>query len=333
MKRVVFIIIIFSVLFVTGFFYFRYQIYDYSPGCSGKKSFVVGKGEGVSEVSERLSKEDFISGKIYFYYYMKKNNLLDKILPGDYSLSGNLTIPEIAVILTQEEINSVKITFPEGWTSKQIAERLENNGLDGEGFLKLVSNPGEILNEAPILSEYGVKNLEGYLFPDTYFFKKEASPNEIISKMLRNFENRFTKEFRLEIKKQDKDLSEIITMASLIEREVVNPEDREIVSGIFWGRIRIGQALQSCATLAYILEENKKQFSYADTQTISPYNTYLNPGLPPGPIANPGISAIQAAIYPKDSNYNYFLSDLKTGKTVFSKTLDEHNANKVKYGL
>jgi len=334
MKKTAFIIFLFLVFLVTVFFYFRNQIY-YSRGENSEKiSFVVEKGEGALQVAEKLSEAKLVSGKMYFYYYLKSSGLLDKLLPGEYSLAQNLSIPEIAIILTQEEKNSIKITFPEGWNAKQMAERISANDLDGNGFLKLVSDPTtEILNEAPILAESGVKNLEGYLFPDTYFFTKETDALGIVKKMLRNFDNRFSKELRAEIIKQNKELPEIIIMASLIEKEVRNAEDREIVSGIFWSRIKVGQALGSCATLAYILGENKKQYSYADTQIVSPYNTYLNSGLPPGPIANPGLAAIFASIYPKDSNYNYFLSDPETGKTIFSKDLDEHNANKVKYGL
>jgi UPF0755 protein len=120
-------------------------------------------------------------------------------------------------------------------------------------------------------------------------------------------------------------------MASIIEKEVRSTSDMKIVSGIFWNRIKNGQALQSCATLAYVLGVNKAQYSLEDTKVDSLYNTYKYRGLPPGPIANPGLDAITAAIYPESTNYNYFLSDPATGKTIYSKTLDEHNANKYKY--
>ena len=122
-------------------------------------------------------------------------------------------------------------------------------------------------------------------------------------------------------------------MASILEMEVKSQSDREIASGIFWNRVTVGQPLQSCATLAYVLGVNKKQYTYQDTQTVSPYNTYLNRGLPPGPIGNPGIATLRAAIFPKDSNFNYFLSDPETGQTIFSRTFAEHTQNKAKYGL
>jgi UPF0755 protein len=120
-------------------------------------------------------------------------------------------------------------------------------------------------------------------------------------------------------------------MASVIEKEVRSANDMKIVSGIFWNRIKNGQALESCATLAYILGVNKSQYSYEDTRINSPYNTYINRGLPAGPIANPGLKAIEAAIYPEDTAYNYFLTASETGETIFSKTYQEHLNNKNKY--
>jgi len=120
-------------------------------------------------------------------------------------------------------------------------------------------------------------------------------------------------------------------MASLIEKEVRTSEDMKIISGIFWQRIENRQGLESCATLAYILGVNKPQYSVVDTKIDSPYNTYKHRGLPPSPIANPGLNAITAAIYPKETDYNYFLSDPATGQTIFSRTLGEHNLNKAKY--
>ena len=122
-------------------------------------------------------------------------------------------------------------------------------------------------------------------------------------------------------------------MASIIEREVKTDMDRKIVSGLFWNRIANGTPLQSCATLAYFMKIDKPQFSYEDTQVESPYNTYTNAGLPPGPISNPGKASIKAAIYPQETDYYYFLSDSETGEIIYSKTLEEHNQNKIEHGL
>jgi len=120
-------------------------------------------------------------------------------------------------------------------------------------------------------------------------------------------------------------------MASLLEKEVNTKEDREIVSGIFWRRIKEGRPLQSCATIAYILGIDKWRYSFEDTRIKSPYNTYLHKGLPPGPISNPGVESIRSAIFPRKSDYNYFLTDPETGNTIFAETIEEHNQNKIKY--
>jgi UPF0755 protein len=175
--------------------------------------------------------------------------------------------------------------------------------------------------------------MEGYLFPDTYFIEKDDTAEIMLEKFLNNFSRHISSEDLEQIEKTGRNIFEIVTMASIIEREVQTDEDRRIVSGIFWKRIADGHPLQSCATLAYFLGIDKPQFSYEDTQIESPYNTYLNVGLPPGPIANPGEASIKAAIYPQENDYYYFLSDMSSGEIIYSKTLEEHNANKIKYGL
>jgi len=336
MKKIIFSVLIFTAV-LGGFFYFRYQVYYSHGNFSGEKTFEIVKGDGNTVIAEKLQQGGLISNKNYFYYYVRMHGFLNKFLPGKYSISGNMTIPEIVVVLTDREKampEFSKITFPEGWDLKKMSERLTVNGFDGAGFLEIAEKPSvELKNKYLYPEDKSISSLEGYLFPDTYFLKPGTSAENIIKKMLDNFNSKITEQMKADIKSQNKTLKQIIIMASIIEREVKTDEDRAVVSGIFWTRIKIGQALESCATLSYCLGVNKKQYTYADTRTNSPYNTYLNPGLPPGPISNPGLSAIKAAIYPEDSQYNFFLSDPDTEQTIFSKTLDEHNANKLKYGL
>jgi UPF0755 protein len=332
-KTVIIILFLGLALLVAGFFYFRYQVY-YSHGSYVEgKTIKIEKGEGNKSIGEKLEKEKIISGKYYFYYYMWSKKLTAKILPDEYELSAKMTIPEVIFAITQEQDKNIKITFPEGWTSKQMAERLTANGLPGGEFSKIISNPGDLKSQYAFLTDSGIKTLEGYLFPDTYFFTSEMDAQMMVRKMLGIFNTKVTSQMKADAMKNGKSLNDIMVMASIIEGEVRTDEDRKIVSGIFWNRIKNGQALQSCATLAYITGENKKQYSELDTKINSPFNTYLVKGLPPAPISNPGLSAINAAIYPTETQYNYFLSDPQTGKTVFSKTYEEHVANKAKYGL
>jgi UPF0755 protein len=229
------------------------------------------------------------------------------------------------------------IKIIEGWNIKDINSYLQkNNIIPDDSFKNYAGAPiggwsfkierPDFLAEAPTAAD-----LEGFLFPDTYRIFVDATAEDIIIKTLANFDNKLTPDMRAAIKEQGKSIYQIITMASVVEKEVRSAADMEIVSGIFWDRIKNGQPLESCATLAYILGENKKQYTLEDTKIESPYNTYQNQGLPPGPIANPGLNAIKAAIYPKYTDYNYFLSRSDNGETVFSKTYEEHLANKAKY--
>ena len=247
-----------------------------------------------------------------------------------------MTIPEIVQVLSVGEVvsNEVKVTFPEGTSAKEMADILKKKGFDGDGFLKNInSGTGVAANYDFLKSNPEKANLEGFLFPDTYIFFKTAKPEEIASRMLINFDEKLTPKMRENIQSQGKNIFDVVTMASILEKEVRTAEDMKIASGIFWDRIGAGMPLQSCATIAYVLGTEKKQYSIEDTRTPSPYNTYINKGLPPGPIDNPGMNSIFAAIYPTKTEFNYFLTDPATGKTIFSKTLEEHNASKAKYGL
>ncbi len=223
------------------------------------------------------------------------------------------------------------ITIIEGWNIKQIDNYLSEQGVKTDRKLASFKVSDyqadyDFLTDAPAQAD-----LEGYLFPDTYRIFASTTADEIARKMLSNFESKVTPTMMAEISRQHKTLHQVITMASVVEKEVTSKNDMKIVAGIFWDRIKNGQALESCATLAYILGENKAQYTYEDTRIESPYNTYINRGLPPGPIANPGLNAISGAIYPTYTDYNYFLSRPDTKETIFSRTYEEHTANKQKY--
>ncbi|MDD2257837.1 MAG: endolytic transglycosylase MltG [Patescibacteria group bacterium] len=242
--------------------------------------------------------------------------------------------PEPEPIVYQEELT---IRIPEGSSNKEVAKVLAASGLfSEEDFLKAQKNyPSEGFDF--LVDRPAGTDLEGYLYPDTYRFFASSTPEEVITVMLKNFDKKLTPDLRAEIIAQGKTISEIVIMASLIEKEAPifyaqkDNTDAKIVSGIFWRRLENNQALQSCASLAYILGVNKPQYSLADTQTPSPFNTYLNRGLTPSPIANPGYLALEAAIYPTTTNYNYFLTPVDSKKMIYSATYEEHLINKNKY--
>ena len=324
-----------AVLSVAGYWFHRQVYYSHGTG-NIMQTFEIKSGEGVKDIANNLENGQYIKKDLYFNYFIWKTNSRGKIQAGKYELRGSMTIPEIVQVLSMGEVvpNEVKITFPEGTSLKDMADVLKNKGFDGENFLNAAKSGAGAKKDYEFLKSKPEKmNLEGFLFPDTYIFFKDTNEANIVSRMLLNFDEKLTPQMRNEIQEQNRTVFEIVTVASILEKEVKTPEDMKTASGIFWDRIGYGMPLQSCATIAYVLGKEKKQYSYEDTRTPSPYNTYMNKGLPPGPINNPGMNAIKAAIYPTKTDYTYFLSDPETGKTIFSKTIEEHDANKIKYGL
>lgn len=328
-----FAIIIIACLLVLFFclFIFSYHLQVPLSKNIEEKIFVIEKGKGSEKIAANLRKEGFITNKWAFFYYIWLKNKSAKLQAGAYSLSPSMSALEIAKKIIKGDVikDWIKITIPEGWTNQRIEARLIESGIlipKEYEFYRVATEDFPFLADRPL-----GPSLQGYLFPDTYYFDKETFIGDAVKKMLSNFGRKLTKDLEKEIKKQGKTIHDIVIMASILEREVITDEDRAIVSGIFWKRIKNNYPLQSCATIAYVLEKDKWRYSYKDTRIESPYNTYLNIGLPPTPINNPGLSTIKAAIYPQETEYNFFLTDPETNKTIFSKTLDEHNQNKAKY--
>lgn len=225
----------------------------------------------------------------------------------------------------------------EGYRNSDIANLLVKNNLATADEFAQAQKDYDTSKFSFLADKPKSTDLEGYLYPDTYRVYASSTATEVITKMLSNFDQKLTPKMRADIAAQGKTINEILTMASIIEKEAPisysksENQDAKIISGIFWRRIKAGQALQSCATLAYVLGVDKEQYSQVDTKFDSPYNTYQNKGLPPGPIANPGILAIEAAIYPTPSNYNYFLTPKDSKSIIYAATYEEHLRNKNKY--
>jgi UPF0755 protein len=331
-------ILILLLLFIIGsFFYINNKMYFSKGSLTDLKNISIENGDNALVVGEKLYNANIISNKYLFTFYLWKIGKLHSIIAGVYEFPRGMQIPEAVLIVTGGEVvpMRIKVTFPEGWTMKDYAERLTANGLAGNDFLTIAVNPTQsIVNKYSFLKELPIgSSLEGYLFPDTYYFSKQASAEDIIGKMLDNYSVKVFDMIKSDLISQKKQLFEIMTMGSIIEGEVRNNDDRKIVSGLFWNRISIGMPLQSDATLEYALGTKKTQHSIAETKINSPYNSYQNKGLPPGPVSNPGIASILAALNPSPTEFVYFLSDPKTGQTIFAKTFEQHIANKSKYGL
>ncbi len=301
-------------IFITGIFYYLFF--------AAPADFLVGSilhvesGRTLGEISEQLQKAHFIKSAPAFKLFFSLFAGDESVKAGDYFFDRPLLLWDIKKRLAEGfyGIAPVRATIPEGWTVKDVGFYFENLGaFQAEEFYLPYAES------------------EGRLFPDTYFFDaNNITPKAVAEAMLDNFESKITPEMKAEIKSQGKMLSQIIIMASLIEKEVSDPNDRKVVSGILWKRLEIGMPLQVDASLTYAIGKNTFQLAEADLKTDSPYNTYKYRGLPKGPIANPGLDAIMAAIYPVKTFYLYYLSD-KDGHTHFAVTFDEHVRNKFKY--
>jgi len=336
-RKKIAIFTVIALLAIGAVFYFRFEVY-YSHGVlKSNRIFEIKEGEGNLDIARNLEEEGLISNKWYLYYYLRTHGKLNKLLPGEYELSGNLNIPEIVESITQGKDMAVKITFPEGLIAKRMAQKLDENGLPGDQFLSIAtdSSKWDFRIKYDFLSDQKIMTLEGFLFPDTYFFEKDATAEDIVTKMLDNFNRKLTSQMKQDIAADKGSIEDMITLASIVEREVQTAGDMKIVAGIFLNRIRSGQRLQSDATLSYILGDSNDSHSGKDLEIDSPYNSYRFSGLPPTPISNPGMNAIIAAIYPQASSFNYFLTSTVNGtkEVLYAKTYDEHLLNKRKAGL
>lgn len=304
---------------------------------TGEISFVIGKGEGATTVAEKLERSGLIESKLPFLYYVMRSNQTNRLQSGEYRLSGTLSIPEIVERFVQGKVvpPGVRITFPEGFTAAMMAKRLTENNLPGDAFLAIVTAPYPKWRERYTFLQAvpSGKSLEGYLFPDTYIFPQQTTGELIVGELLKTFERKAQPLFAEYQGKTVLTPYESLILASIVEEEGKQPEERRIISDIFLKRLAINQPLQSDATVNYALGMSKMQPSLKDIETDSPYNTYKYPGLPPTPIASPGLESLRAALDPTPNEYYYFLNNLKTGETVFSRTFDEHVANREKHGL
>ncbi len=276
-----------------------------------KKAQLVEIPEGVnaSEVAKLLEEKRVIKKAKWFLFWTKKYNNQKKIKAGIYEFSGRTPLKKVILKLVKGEVTLVKLSIPEGYTIREIGAVIEKKNLaKKEDFIKYANE----------------KKLEGFLFPDTYFFPHKVSVEAIASTMLTRFKDVFEDVYGENITdKNFTKVKEIITVASILEKEAKSKNEREIIAGIIYKRLQRNIPIQSCATVIYLLEKPKARLSYKDLKIKSEYNTYLHRGLPPGPISNPGKVSIQAAIKPRKTDYLFFVSK-GNGNNHFSKTYPEH---------
>ena len=292
--------------------------------------FSVREGEGVREIAAHLQGEGLIKSPVFFVLYAVVSTKAKMLQAGDYEVSASMDVPQLVAKFASGDVIRKKFTIIEGWNTKDIAQSLDREGLFQqsdfqEAIVANWSSEFDFLKDKPATA-----SIEGYLFPDTYEFKYSEKVKDAVRKFLSNFAAKMSPSFRLEIANQHKSIFQIVTMASLLEKEVKTPQDKQLVAGILWKRLKFGMPLQVDATIAYVTGSNEPQSLARGKSIDSPYNTYKYRGLPIGPIDNPGKESIAAAIFPQASDYWYYFS-APDGTTIFSKTFQEHVAAVAKY--
>ncbi len=313
--------ILFLLIFILFSLYFFIGILNPKDNRNPiEKVFQIERGEGLKDISNSLKEEGLIRNRIIFNSYAFLTGNHKKIQSGYYLISSSENILKIIKKITRGNVMVEKITIPEGFNLNQIEERLNKSNLKRNYSFSDI-NMNDMKKKFDFLQS---ESLEGFLYPDTYYFNYNSRVEDIAERMLNNFDKKVYQKYPQE------NIFEIVTMASLIEKEVITSEDKKKVSGILWRRKEIGMPLQVDATIAYITGKRTTRISIEETRIDSPYNTYKYLGLPVGPICNPGSESILAALYPQENNYWYYLSTPE-GETKFSKNLLQHNIYKNKY--
>lgn len=286
------------------------------------------EGDSVANLSNRLKDSGVIGHPLLFKLYLKVKGADSEVKSGIHYLKTNMGYSAIAEELSSDSsVDGVFITVPEGYEFRMIADLLEENGfIDKDEFIDLAENYDFKYDFIEMIPERNTR-LEGYLFPDTYFITPEEDELDILLMMLDRFDESFTDKMKTRAAKLGMTVDQVVNLASIIQREAANAEEMPLVSSVFHNRIESDEYpyLQSCATVQYILEERKPILSNDDIEIDSPYNTYKYKGLPVGPIASPGLDALEAALYPEKSDYYFFYAD-ESGQSVFSETFEQHNS-------
>ncbi len=311
-KKLIRALIIFLIIFALAFLV---EVYPMLFTNIHSGNFVVWHNSTVMEIAGTLKGKKLIIDPYGFYYIVKFKNVDSKLKSGSYSVNGINSVFDIIDTLEKGvPSEQITVTIPEGFTVKEIAKRLYENGI-------IASEKSFIKNASP---------MEGYLFPDTYFFTRGESQSKIIETMRKRFIEVLPKDFNEKVKEKGLTEKQAVVLASIVEKEAKFDSDKPIVASVFLNRLKVNMPLQSDATINYILPQKKSWLSTSDLSIDSPYNTYRYAGLPPGAISNPGLKSLLAVIKAPKTDYYYFLSK-PNGETVFEKTLEEHNKDIAKY--
>jgi UPF0755 protein len=295
-------------------------------------------GTGSSGIAQLLEQNGLIRDSLVFKLYLRYRGEGHRFQAGVYLFKPGTELDDIIAKLNRGETvkeETIRFTIPEGYTVVQMADKLEELGFASRDvFLSIARNEGEIVPPEPWSIPNGAvlkERLEGYLFPDTYELRKGSTEKDMITRMLEESKRKLStlpSDWPEKLKESGLTMHELLTVASLIEREVIVDEERPLVAGVIYRRLKLDMPLQIDATVQYALDKPKERLYHVDLQVESPYNTYLHRGLPPGPIASPGLESIRAALYPQETNYLFYVTKKDGTHThLFAETFEEHQRN------
>jgi UPF0755 protein len=307
--------LLYLVLFLAIFLFFLSLL----PVGKGKlKDIEIKEGASLLLIAEKLKSEGLIRSKFSFILLALLTGKGKKLKAGFYELSSSFPSWKILGILAEGKVKKIKVTIPEGFNIRQIGERLEQAGIiSAKKFVSLATNAPLTLRV--IVSAHS-GNLEGFLFPDTYFFSKGESPENIVKAMLWNFRKKVLEKIE---GSSELPFYDALKLASLVEWEAKHNEERRLIAGVLLNRLKKGMRLECDATVQYVLPQHKRRITYKDLEIDSPYNTYKVKGLPPTPICNPGLPSIEAALNPEDTPFLFYVAR-PDGYHIFSLTAEEH---------
>ena len=319
---------------LVGFLWYRFALSSVSAE-QDRTVVSIESGMSVSRIADLLAEKDLIRSPFAFRLYVRLHGMQTKLQAGRFVLSEAMSVPEVVEVLRSGKSQEISVTIPEGWTVKDIDTAIARMGLADSGSIidcaqRCDFSSFDFLPKVSGLAARGGK-LEGYLYPDTYFADTaNFVPKFFLERMLGAFRKNVVDAYVADIKASGHSLHEIVTMASLVEEETRTDAERPIVAGILWKRYDGNIGLGVDATVRYIVDKPTNAITVSDLETESPYNTRKYRGLPPGPIANPGLKSILAALDPQESPYWYYLHDTK-GLIHYAVTNEEHNENRRKY--
>lgn len=321
--------------YLTGYLLWNIGRLDMPAGTGQEPvELEVEPGMTAGEALTRLAQLGVVEDTTLLDRYLRYRGLDRGIEAGRYVLSGAMSHRELARALQSASTEVVSLTVPEGWRAQQIAEEIESLGvgITEEEFMTAAQGRPDAYSFSSELPAEG--GLEGFLFPDTYFLDQDSGAVDVVQAMLDNFESKFTPDLRRGFEGQGLSLYEAVTLASIVEREAIVAEERPRIASVFLNRLALGMNLEADPTVQYALGRQpdgtwwKAGLTQADLAIPSPYNTYLNPGLPPTPIANPGLASLEAVARPAETAFLYFRAACDgSGRHQFAVTFEEHVAN------